>query len=226
MNGKILDFRKKRRMNVQEEVLAKVLTMLKRKHSETYHHCVRVGRIGQALGHSLQFTQEEQEKLLLGCLLHDIGKLMVPTDILDSDKTLTAEQWRIMKLHPVIGAELMSSLLPMSPDILGIILHHHERWDGAGYPAGLKGEDIPLCSRICTVADAFDSMVSPRPYHSRKTCEEALTELQENVETQFDTAIVIKFGCILNCIREMYPYDRREKTNHFTKRGMPYADGS
>lgn len=214
MNGKILDFRKKSRMSTQEDVLANVLSILKRKHSETYHHSVRVGRISQAMAHTLKFSQEEQEKLLLGCLLHDIGKLMVPNDILDSDKRLTEDQWRIMKLHPLIGTELVSSLLPLSEDILSIIRHHHERWDGTGYPAGLKGEEIPLNARICSVADAFDSMVSNRPYNMGRTCEDALAELQEHVETQFDTAVVIKFNSILNRVREIYPQERRGSTDY------------
>ncbi|MDF2939059.1 MAG: hypothetical protein K0Q90_4432 [Paenibacillaceae bacterium] len=215
MNGKILDFRKKNRLMYQDDGLANILTILKRKHLETYHHSVRVGRISQALAHILKFDQEEQEKLLLGCLMHDIGKLMVPNEILDSDKRLTEDQWRIMKLHPIIGTELVSNLLPLSEDILGIIRHHHERWDGTGYPAGLKGEEIPLNARICAVSDAFDSMVSHRPYNDRKSFEEALQELQEHVETQFDTAIVIKFSCILNRVCDIYPQERREQTDYF-----------
>lgn len=215
MNGKILDFRKKSRLKYQDDGLANILAILKRKHLETYHHSVRVGRISQALAHILKFSQEEQEKLLLGCLLHDIGKLMVPNDILDSDKRLTEDQWRIMKLHPIIGTELVSSLLPLSEEILCIIRHHHERWDGTGYPAGLKGEEIPLNARICAVADAFDSMVSHRPYNDLKSFEEALQELQEHVETQFDTAIVIKFSCILNRVRDIYPQERREQSDYF-----------
>ncbi|WP_258525756.1 HD-GYP domain-containing protein [Paenibacillus sp. YN15] len=219
MNGKILDFRKKSRVKYQDDALANLLAILKRKHSENYHHSVRVGRIGQALAHTLKFSQEDQEKLLLGCLLHDIGKLMVPNDILDSDKRLTEDQWRIMKLHPIIGTELVSNLLPLSEDILGIIRHHHERWDGTGYPAGLKGEEIPLNARICAVADAFDSMVSHRPYNNRKSFDEALQELQEHVETQFDTAIVIKFSSILGCIRDIYPQGGESKRTTFCEEG-------
>lgn len=184
--------------------------MVKSKHLETYRHCVRVAVLGKLVSNSLHMSPQDQERVILGCFLHDLGKIMIPTRILDAPGPLNDQEWRLMKLHPCIGAELLARTQILCSDILGTVRSHHERWDGRGYPDGLKEEEIPLSARICAVADAYDSMVSGRPYQQRKTHEEALLELQQHAGFQFDTAVVVCFGGILEQVKLIYPSKNRE----------------
>ncbi|MDF2926210.1 MAG: hypothetical protein K0R57_5124 [Paenibacillaceae bacterium] len=178
--------------------------LLKNKHAPTYRHCVRVALIGSQLGEAFRMSAPDVQRIALGCLLHDLGKIMIPNRILDAPGRLTVKEWELMKLHPSIGAELIVSMQAVSPEIIGAVRSHHERWDGKGYPEGLKGEEIPMIARICCVADAFDSMVTDRPYQNRKSPGAAMEELHIHASTQFDAAVVMRFGGMFEQIREMY----------------------
>lgn len=180
------------------------MRLLKQKHRETYLHCMRVSVVGGLLADAFGLPRREQEKLVLGCMLHDVGKIMIPTSILDAPARLNEQEWRLMKLHPCIGAELLAQLPAVPPEIIGAVRSHHERWDGRGYPDGLKEDEIPLSARICCVADAFDSMATDRPYQSKRPVEDAMKELHMNAGAQFDTAVVIRFSGILDRIRHIY----------------------
>lgn len=165
--------------------------MLMRKHPETYHHCVRVAMLAEKIAEPLGIGGAEKDSLIRGCFMHDIGKTMIPREIIEHRGPLTQQQWNIIKLHPVVGAELVEVNPAFGPDVVAIVRWHHERWDGGGYPDGLKGEEIPYNARVCSVVDAFDSMTSDRHYRlKRLTMSEAKLELLRHSETQFDPDIV------------------------------------
>lgn len=165
--------------------------MLMRKHPETYHHCIRVAMLAEKIAEPLGLDGAEKDSLIRGCFMHDIGKTMIPRAIIEQSEPLTQQQWNIIKLHPLVGAELVEANPAFGPEIVAIVRSHHERWDGKGYPDGLKGEEIPFVARVCAVIDAFDSMTSYRHYRERKfTMSEAKLELIRHRETQFDPDIV------------------------------------
>ncbi len=122
-------------------------------------------------------------------LLHDIGKITVPTDLLSKPGKLTDEELEVIKRHPETGYQILKSVDEYIT-IAKYVLHHHERWDATGYPAGLKGEEIPLQSRIIAVADAYEAMTAKRPYQKKRTTKEAKAELKKCSCTQFDPLIV------------------------------------
>jgi diguanylate cyclase (GGDEF)-like protein len=144
-----------------------------------------VGAVAEQLG----LDGPSRERLVFGSLLHDVGKIGISERILHKPARLTQEEFAIVQLHPRIGYRLLEqvpALRPMAP----AILHHHERYDGGGYPTGLRGEQIPLEARIVAVADAFSAMTADRPYRSRMPLEDACAELEANAGTQFDPEIV------------------------------------
>lgn len=129
------------------------------------------------------------EVLLAGVLLHDIGKIFTPKEILFKPGALTDEEWKIMRRHPVEGAEILEKISGLE-ELAKIVRHHQEWYDGSGYPDGLKGEQIPVGARIATVVDAFDAMISDRPYRRGIPIEKAIEELKRNRGTQFDPMVV------------------------------------
>jgi HD-GYP domain-containing protein (c-di-GMP phosphodiesterase class II) len=129
---------------------------------------------------------------------HDIGKLKIPSDLLNKTTALTAEEFEIMKQHPAIGEALLRPIKRLRP-ILPAVRHHHERWDGRGYPDGIKAEEIPIEARIIGIVDSFDAMISNRPYRKALSVPEAISELVKNSGTQFDPDLVKVF---LKIIRE------------------------
>ena len=152
-------------------------------------HSKRVAALAVAMGRKLCLGGEEIRRLYFGAMLHDVGLAAVDEPILNSPEPLTVEQFCAMARHPVIGADIMSKsgFLGGSRDI---ILHHHERFDGSGYPSGLKGRAIPLGARIVSMADAFDAMTNPPPYSRTLSEGEALVEIERFAGTQFDPGLV------------------------------------
>jgi HD-GYP domain-containing protein (c-di-GMP phosphodiesterase class II) len=150
-------------------------------------HALQVGALSVRVGAALGLWPRELETLALAAKLHDIGKLMVPQSILAKPGPLDDEEWAAMRRHPAEGARLLTPYVA-SADVLAIIRSHHERWDGAGYPEGLSGEQIPLGARIVAMVDAFCAMIEPRPY--RPTLDEAAarSELLAQAGRQFDPA--------------------------------------
>ena len=155
-------------------------------------HVDRVARYAAATGRELGLAGDELHALWVGALLHDVGKIGVSDAILRKPSPLTAEEYEEMKRHPEIGARILEGSSFLRPGHAAV-LHHQERWDGAGYPFGLAGEEISLHGRIVSVVDTFDAMVSARPYREAASCEAAMEELRRHAGTQFDPAVVAAF---------------------------------
>lgn len=158
----------------------------------TRGHSDRVARYAIMIAVKMGLSHDQRTALEMAAYLHDIGKIGVKEEILLKPGKLTADEMGQMKHHPLIGANILKPVgfpWPITP----VVRHHHERWDGEGYPAGLKGEEIPLLARILTVADAFEAMVSDRPYREGRTIEDAISELERCSGTQFDTRITAAF---------------------------------
>ncbi len=124
-----------------------------------------------------------------GFFLHDIGKVGIPESVLCKPGPLTDDEWTIMRAHPAIGAQIVEPIRFLQGAV-EIVFTHHERWDGAGYPTGLVGEQIPLAARVFAVADSFDAMTSDRPYRSALSFDQALEEIRRGAGTQFDPTVV------------------------------------
>jgi response regulator RpfG family c-di-GMP phosphodiesterase len=159
---------------------------------ETHGHSERVVTFSLRLGHELGLSKEDLRDLELGALLHDIGKIGVPDAILRKPAKLNDEEWVKMKLHPLHGQKILRNI-PFLGGAARLVEQHHEKWDGSGYPHGLRGEDIDLNARIFQVVDAFDAMTSDRVYRRGTTYEEAWKELERCAGTQFDPFVVEAF---------------------------------
>lgn len=165
---------------------------LKRARPSTYFHCVRVARLSRTTGRAFGLDDVRLRQLGHTAMLHDIGKLFVPERILDRPRKPTRVERFVLNMHPSFGA-LLASYFNLPAELRVRTEHHHERWDGRGYPHGLGGTDIPLMARIVQVADSFDAMVARRPYNSPRTYEAAVAELRAECGTQFDPRVVEAF---------------------------------
>lgn len=166
------------------------------KDAYTHGHSQRVARYSAALGRHVGFDDHQVERLELAAILHDIGKIGVPEVILNKEGRLTSAEMSVMRSHPEKGAAILASIRAMR-DIVPGVLHHHERYDGLGYPDGLKGESIPLTARIILIADTFDAMTSTRPYRDGLPVRVALEELRRCSDTQFDGRLVEAFVALV-----------------------------
>ncbi|WP_435923715.1 HD-GYP domain-containing protein [Paenibacillus sp. DYY-L-2] len=174
----------------QEPDASKWLKALQNTHPEIYYHCSRVSMLAEKIALQLKLPEHTAEQLIRGCFMHDIGKTVISRELLTQRSPLNEKQWEVIKLHPVVGARMAESNPGFGTEIIDVIKYHHERWDGRGYPYGLKGEDIPLGARICAVLDAFDSMTSNIKYRRILTLSEARLELIRGAGSQFDPDIV------------------------------------
>jgi putative two-component system response regulator len=174
------------------DALRSLATAIETRDDYTGGHVERVARYAAATGRELGLRGEELRSLWVGALLHDVGKIGVRDDVLKKPGPLTAEEYGEMKRHPEIGATIMERSSFLRPG-LPAVLHHQERYDGSGYPYGLRGEAISLQGRIVAVVDTYDAIVSSRPYRNGSTCEHALQEIRRNAGIQFDPAVVEAF---------------------------------
>jgi putative nucleotidyltransferase with HDIG domain len=159
----------------------------------TSGHSMRVQLISVDIGRVMRVSEKQLEALEWGGLLHDIGKIGVPDSVLNKPDLLTKEERAIMNAHPVIGANIIAPVTKLAPE-LPIIRHHHEWYNGSGYPDRLMGDEIPVLARILHVADAFEAMTAARPYRMKPlTGEHAMAELRKFAGIQFDPAIVDSF---------------------------------
>lgn len=160
--------------------------------TETEGHARRVVQYLRLIADELGVPARERTVLLRGALLHDIGKIGVPDEILRKAGPLTSTEWMTMRRHPSYGARIIAGI-PFLDSVAEIIKHHHERWDGAGYPDGLIGDEIPLGARMFSVADSFDAMTADRPYRRGMDAVSAREEIMRHSGTQFDPGVVEAF---------------------------------
>ncbi|HEY1455663.1 MAG TPA: HD domain-containing phosphohydrolase [Candidatus Dormibacteraeota bacterium] len=161
----------------------------------TLEHAERVADSSSELARRLKLAPKVIEQIRVGALIHDVGKLAVPDDILNKPGPLTADEFDIVKNHPVVGAEIVLPLMGQR-DLYAIVRHHHERYDGRGYPDGLAGEAIPISARIAAVCDAYDAMVNQRSYRAAVSHQRALETLLAGRDEQWDGRIVDAFVAI------------------------------
>lgn len=193
ITGKVLDEfmenLKQYMYDVYEPTVRSLLKALEIWEIQTVHHSLRVNRISMEIGKEFSLSQKEISNLNLGTLLHDIGKLSIGDSILLKEEPLTSEEYGLIKNHPQAGFNIVMDN-ELLRDASKVILYHHERFDGNGYPNGIKGEEIPLLARICNVADAFDAMSAGRPYKKGVSLEDARKEIMRCSGTQFDPQVV------------------------------------
>lgn len=158
----------------------------------TQGHCERVRNLAVSLAHELKLPNDQIEPLEYAALLHDIGKIGIPERILNKVGPLDQEEIEVIKMHPIIGAQILSIVEFFAPAINGV-RHHHERWDGAGYPDGVAGENIDPLARIITLADTFDAMAQSRPYRKALPLEAVLEEIRAESGKQFAPDVVAAF---------------------------------
>ncbi len=174
--------------SMRSKTLDVIMNSLFEKNIREMHHSKRVAEICEFIATKMDFNQEEIKQIRIAGLMHDIGKIGVNDIILDKIDKLTDEEWDEVKKHSEVGYRILSSVNELS-EIAEFVLAHQERWDGKGYPKGLKGDNIPIQARIIAVAEAFDAMISDRPYSPKMKMDEAILEIKKYAGTQFDPEI-------------------------------------
>lgn len=196
----------------EKETINRLMRAAEFRDNETGMHILRMGHFSAEIGRALGLPETECESLLMATPMHDIGKVATPDRILLKPGKLDADEWNIMKQHTISGYEILkdsqSELLQTAAQIA---LSHHEKFDGTGYPYGLKGENIPLSGRICAVSDVFDALTSKRPYKHAWPVEEAIAEIDRQSGTHFDPALVDAFHIGLTRILDIKERYRDEE---------------
>jgi len=206
--NRILEATVKKRTQELEETRLEIIQRLGHaaefKDNDTGFHVIRMSHYSMLLGRAMGLPEEECELILNASPMHDIGKIGIPDAVLLKKGKLDEQEWEIMKQHPRMGAEILGkddSLLMRTAR--EIALTHHEKWDGSGYPAGLKGKQIPLFTRIVMIADVFDALTTERPYKKAWPIEDALRVLDEGAGSHFDPELVPVFKEILPDLLEI-----------------------
>lgn len=195
-NNKLLESK-----SIRSSIISSLKKTLEERTHETEAHAQRLKELSMRLGRIMGLFDNELNELSLLATLHDIGKIAIPDYILEKPSSLSDDEWKIMKNHCEIGYRIAVAS-PELASIANLILSHHERWDGTGYPQELRGEEIPLLSRIITVADAYDAMTNDRSYHKGVSNESALKELERCSGTQFDPYIAGKLIEVISSMKE------------------------
>jgi diguanylate cyclase (GGDEF)-like protein/putative nucleotidyltransferase with HDIG domain len=195
----------------KEELVPEVVEMVKALATALYSksdynkvHHLETARLSELLAKVMGLNQQQIEQIRVAGLLHDVGTLSIPSDVLNKPGLLTEEERHIMNQHPVLGAQLLRPIRALR-DICEILENHHERWDGTGFPKGLKGEEIPLPARIVAVVDSYHALISDRPYRKALPQEEAIKILKEGAGHQWDPFLVDIFTAVLRSLREQTP---------------------
>jgi response regulator RpfG family c-di-GMP phosphodiesterase len=176
-----------------EEILFALALAVEQRDRDTAGHCERLALVSVSLGMAMGLDVQSLLTLYRGGYLHDIGKVGIPDSILFKPAKLTAEEWVTMRSHTTRGEEICRPLKSLKP-VLPLIRHHHERWDGSGYPDGLRGDQIPILARILQIADIYDALTSPRPYKRALSIPDALDTIRRETDRGWrDPAIVALF---------------------------------
>lgn len=200
----VLDELKKELNEGENELLTSIKTLISvinAKDKYTYGHCERVVMYSRIVADHLNLNTKDKKNLIYGAYMHDIGKINISEEVLNKKMPLDTEEWEMLKGHPRNGLEIIKTIESLE-EITPLILYHHEKYDGTGYPEGLKGEEIPFLTRILTVIDGFDAMTSNRPYNKRKSYDEGIEELRRFKGIQFDPQIVEVFIAALTQVKE------------------------
>lgn len=196
----------------EKETINRLMRAAEFRDNETGMHIVRMGHFSAQIGRAYGLPENECETLLMATPMHDIGKVATPDRILLKPGKLDADEWEIMRQHTIAGYEILkesqSELLQTAAQIA---LTHHEKFDGSGYPYGTRGEEIPLCGRICAVSDVFDALTSERPYKHAWPVNEAIDEIDRLCGTHFDPDLVAAFHDALSAILEIKQQYRDEE---------------
>lgn len=182
-----------------------------------------IASLATGIALEMGLSREEIERIRIASLLHDLGKVAIPDEILDKPTSLTDSEWQTIGQHPRIGQVILEQASSLR-DAIPVVLHHHERYNGGGYPHGLRGSEIPLGARIVAVADAYHAMINERPYSTALAHDMALAELRANAGTQFDPQVVEVFCSIY---ADSVPPDGLEEVYRLHERtvdGMPHLD--
>ncbi|WP_337926697.1 HD-GYP domain-containing protein [Paenibacillus caui] len=171
---------------------------------EIYSHCIRVAILAEKMGKELNLSEEQLRNLTRGCFLHDIGKVMVPGELLNKVRRLNEREREALDLHPVLGEFIVSAMDGINTEVIQTVRSHHEQWDGNGYPDRLEGEQIPLFSRICSIVSVFDNMLSERKMHKRKAMELAKSKLRRASGILFDAELVSLFLSLPDEMLDIY----------------------
>ena len=178
----------------QLELIQRLAQAVDSRDSETGEHVYRIGLLCRRLALHIGWSPADAETLMHASVAHDVGKIGIPDAILLKDGPLDANEWETMQGHTTIGGRLLAgSNNPLVQMAQTIALSHHEHWDGTGYPAGLRGEEIPLVGRICAVVDVYDALLSRRSYKEAWAMQDVLAELERGSGTHFDPALVDAF---------------------------------
>ncbi len=188
--------------------LRTLMTVVNAKDRYTYGHSDRVSYYAKMVGLRMGLSLQELRLLEFGAFLHDLGKLEIPREVLNHHGPLSPVEWEMMRKHPAWGAEMLKPIAMLEP-IIPMVLHHHENYDGSGYPAGLKGKKIPLFARILRVVDSYDAMTTNRPYHRLLSKEQALKEIERQRGLHYDPLVAEIF---LKCIKEQLQAASREQS--------------
>ncbi len=185
------------------EVVTSLASAIDAKDEYTKDHSSSVSRYSVALAKAVNVPDSEIERIKLGALLHDVGKIGIPENVLTKPDKLTDDEFKIIQGHPTIGVEKILIPNPLLHDLIPIVKYHHERWDGKGYPNGLKGEEIPYAARIVAIADTFHALISDRPYRKGMSVEKACAILEEGAGIQWDKELVRQFIVIAPSLATM-----------------------
>jgi putative two-component system response regulator len=177
-----------------ENILFSIAIAVEQRDQETGNHCERLAALSVALGSAIGLPEDDLQALYRGGFLHDIGKIAVRDDVLLKRGALTDDEWTIMRDHTVKGEDICRQMKSLAP-VLPIIRNHHEKWDGSGYPDGLKDEQIPLLARILQIADIYDALTSRRTYKPAFSAEDALEQLQKEVDLGWRDPELVRVFC-------------------------------
>lgn len=184
--------------NFTKELVSSTVKMLEMYDLYTRGHSENVADLSVKIAEEMELTQKRIDDIYWAGLVHDIGKMLIPLEILNKDGKLTDSEYEVIKEHPVLGSNALGSSKALK-HIAKFVRYHHEHWDGGGYPEGLKGKEIPLESRILSAADAWDAMRSKRTYRKPLTFNHALAELKDNRGRQFAPKVV---DALLNILKK------------------------
>jgi putative nucleotidyltransferase with HDIG domain len=179
-----------------DAIIEMLLTALQLRSLESFNHSVRVADLSVKIGQQMELSDTELLVLRRGALLHDIGRLGIPDQVLNKVEELTADEWAIIRKHPDYGVLLLRKI-PILQDTIQIVAFHHERWDGTGYPRKLQGDVIPFLARICAIAEVYDSFVNDQAYRRAWPKFKAMTAIETDSGKSYDPTIVKVFVRIM-----------------------------